>query len=70
MKDIKIICEDKVELSGTLYSPKEPKAAILISPATGIKRHFYNSFAQFLCENKFAVLTFDNRGIGDILKQI
>lgn len=65
MKDIVIECEDKVELRGTLYSPRNPKAAILIAPATGIKRHFYNSFAEYLTDNKYAVLTFDNRGIGD-----
>ena len=51
--------------SGSLYSPENPKAAILIAPATGIKRYFYNSFAQYLYENQYAVLTFDNRGIGD-----
>jgi len=60
MKNIIIKCEDKVELKGTLYANSNPKAAILISPATGIKRHFYKSFAEFLSENDYAVLTFDN----------
>jgi len=36
----------------------------MIAPATGIKRQFYFSFAQFLSENGYAVLTFDNRSIG------
>jgi len=62
--DIKIHCEDKFELSGTFYKPLIVKAAILIAPATGIKKQFYSSFASFLSENGFAVLTFDNRGIG------
>lgn len=62
---IKITCEDNFELSGTLYQPKQVKAAIMIAPATGIKRQFYNSFAQFLLENGFGVITFDNRGIGE-----
>lgn len=37
----------------------------MIAPATGIKRQFYNSFATFLSENGYAVITFDNRGIGE-----
>lgn len=36
-----------------------------MAPATGIKREFYNSFATFLSTHGYAVLTFDNRGIGD-----
>jgi predicted alpha/beta hydrolase len=62
---IKIICEDYFELSGTRYQPQQAKAAIMIAPATGIKRQFYNSFAQFLLENNFGVITFDNRGISE-----
>jgi predicted alpha/beta hydrolase len=64
MKEISITCEDGFELSGSLYKPKVIKAAIMIAPATGIKRHLYNSFATYLSENEFGVLTFDNRGIG------
>lgn len=62
--DIKIACEDGFELAGTIYRPEKVKAAIMLAPATGIKRQFYNSFAQHLAENGYAVLTFDNRGIG------
>jgi len=65
MKDIKIICSDGYELAGTLYDSVNPKAAVLIGPATGIKRRFYHSFSTHLAENAYAVLTFDNRGIGD-----
>ncbi len=39
----------------------------MLAPATGIKRRFYAAFAQFLTEHGYAVLTFDNRGIGDSL---
>lgn len=63
-KEIKIRCEDNFLLSGTLYHPEELKGAVMIAPATGIKKHFYNSFAQYLSENGFGVITFDNRGIG------
>ena len=62
--EIKINCEDGIELSGTIYQPNVIKASIMIAPATGVKRQFYNSFATYLSENGFGVLTFDNRGIG------
>ena len=62
--DVKIICEDGIKLSGTLFKPQEAKSAIMIAPATGIKQQFYQAFAKYLCEHNFAVLTFDNRGIG------
>ncbi len=63
-EEIKITCEDGFELAATVYRPKIAKAAIMIAPATGIKRQFYNSFAQFLSDNGFAVITYDNRAIG------
>ncbi|GAA6172575.1 alpha/beta fold hydrolase [Colwellia sp. KU-HH00111] len=64
----KIICEDHYALAATIYVPsKNIKAAILIGPATGIKRQFYASFASFLADNGYGVITFDNRGIGDSL---
>ena len=36
----------------------------MIAPATGIKKQFYDSFAQYLAENGYGVITYDNRGIG------
>jgi len=63
--DINIKCEDAFELSGTLYNPMIIKAAIMIAPATGIKKQFYDPFAKFLSDNGYGVLTFENRGIGD-----
>ncbi len=67
-EDIQIICADKVSLAATLYTPANKiKAAIMLAPATGIKRRFYNFFAIYLAEKGFAVITFDNRGIGESL---
>lgn len=69
-QEVSIVCEDECTLAGTLYLPEDEnsiKAAIMIAPATGIKRQFYRSFASFLAENGYAVITFDNRGIGDSL---
>jgi predicted alpha/beta hydrolase len=64
-KEITITCADHYPLAATLYLPaKTPKAAVMIAPATGIKRQFYRNFAQYLSENGYGVITFDNRGIG------
>ena len=55
-------------LAATVYRPKDgAKKAVMIAPATGIRRHFYHSFAIYLAESGFGVLTFDNEGIGDSL---
>ena len=67
-KEITIICEDGYKLAGSIFSPSgQIKGAVLIGPATGIKRQFYKPFAEFLAENDFAVLSYDNRGIGGSL---
>ena len=69
-KDIKIHCSDSSILGATLYTPAKPvTGAIMIAPATGIKRKFYSSFASHLSQNGFGVITYDNNGIGDSLKE-
>ncbi len=61
-----IICEDEYRLAATIYSPESHiKGAVLMGPATGIKRQFYVNFASFLAEKGYGVITFDNRGIGE-----
>lgn len=67
-QNIIITCQDNFEIAGTLYQPKAAKAAVMIAPATGIKRHFYDSFATHLSEHGYGVICFDNRGIGDSTK--
>ena len=62
---IKIECEDGFKLSGKLFKPKKISSSVMIAPATGIKKEFYSAFANYLAENGFATLTFDNRGIGE-----
>lgn len=62
---IPIPCEDGFTLNGTLFIPeKTPKAAVMIAPATGIKQGFYKAFANYLSQNGFVAITYDNRGIG------
>lgn len=67
-----ITCTDKVQLAATSYKPEQKpnqrmKGAVLIAPATGIKRQFYANFATYLAQHGYGVLTFDNRGIGGSL---
>lgn len=66
--EIEVQCSDGFTLSGTLFEPAQAKAAVMIAPATGIKRQFYRAFAKHLAENGFTVVTFDNRGIGQSLR--
>ncbi|SET17481.1 alpha/beta hydrolase family protein [Thalassotalea agarivorans] len=66
---IDITCADNTVLAATIFTPAiTPKGAVLIAPATGIKRAFYFAFAEFLAEQGYIALTFDNRGIGDSLE--
>lgn len=66
--DIQIKCADEFEIAGTLYQPANIRGAVMIGPATGIKRRFYNAFATHLAENGYGVISYDNRGIGDSVK--
>lgn len=77
--NITLTCGDNHKLAATLFEPTSQadksenkaenkiKAAVMVAPATGIKRRFYQNFAIFLAQNGFGVITFDNRGIGDSL---
>ncbi|MBQ4810249.1 alpha/beta hydrolase [Pseudoalteromonas luteoviolacea] len=68
-REITIICEDNYPLAATVYqSNNDVKGAVLIGPATGIKRQFYTAFCEFLASHDYGVLSYDNRGIGDSLQ--
>lgn len=63
-----IMTERNQALTATVHRPKASvKKAVMIAPATGIKRQFYHNFAHYLAEHGFGVLTFDNEGIGESL---
>ena len=65
---LSIMTDRDQALAATVYRPKnEMKAAVMIAPATGIKRQFYHNFATYLAASGFGVLTFDNEGIGESL---
>lgn len=70
--ELTIMTERNHPLAATVYSPNnqtttEVKVAVMIAPATGIKRQFYHNFASFLAEQGFGVITFDNEGISESL---
>ena len=68
-ENVAVVCADGYALVGTKYqAERELKGAVLIGPATGIKRQFYSRFAHYLAENGYGVLTYDNRGIGASLQ--
>ncbi len=65
---LSIMTDRNQPLAATVYRPKKTvKKAIMIAPATGIKRQFYHNFATHLASHGFGVLTFDNEGIGESL---
>lgn len=65
-----ISCKDGYQLAAQYYSAplqEDKPYPILICPATGITKTFYNSFAEWLNKQGYAVLSFDFRGIGQSL---
>ena len=65
IREIKIKGPDAYQLGATVFVPTHLKAAILIGSATGIKRRFYHSFADYLANNGYGMITFDYEGIGE-----
>lgn len=65
---VTITCQDGQRLQGH-FMPGDAKDGrqglpVLISPATGVKQHFYLRFARWMAEGGHDVLVFDYRGIG------
>ncbi|MBO3741256.1 alpha/beta hydrolase family protein [Actinoplanes flavus] len=53
------------EITGTWWEPdEEPTAVLVVHPATATPAGFYRAFAEFLVENRIAVVTYDYRGTG------
>ena len=66
MSSIRITAGDGYELAATEYEPNERAiGVVVINAATGVRRRYYDRFAQYLMSNRFAVVTYDYRGIGD-----
>lgn len=67
VREISVPAADGFPLAATLFRPSaatDRGAAVLIAPATGVKRDYYGRFARHLAANGFSVLTIDYRGIG------
>lgn len=63
---IEITCADGVRLHGHFLpaSGGSPGLPVLLSPATGVRQHFYLRFATWLAAQGHDVLVFDYRGVG------
>ncbi len=61
---VSVTCEDGIALSATRHDGGN-RAAVLIAPALGVPRRFYDRYAQFLAGHGCDVLSIDYRGMGD-----
>ncbi|MBV6633513.1 MAG: alpha/beta hydrolase [Alphaproteobacteria bacterium] len=72
-KDLRITAKDGLPLAATLYEPTAatgltaPLCLVIINSEAGVKRSFYEPFAEHLAGRGAAVLTYDYRGIGGSL---
>ncbi|MGE8559570.1 MAG: alpha/beta fold hydrolase [Acinetobacter sp.] len=67
---LEIQCQDGYRLKGGFYPHQTEQVKslpVLICPATGITKQFYNSYAIWLSQQGHDVLVFDFRGIGESL---
>ncbi len=63
--DLEIPAVDGLALSARCFAPAGVvRGAVLINPATGVRKGYYQPFGEFLAERGWQVVTFDNRGIG------
>lgn len=68
MNDVAIQCQDGRVLAASWVRSKghsPATATLVIHSATGVKRRFYQDFAQHLSKHGIDVLLWDARGIGD-----
>ena len=65
---IQIATKHPATLAATVFRPDTIKAAVMIAPATGIKRQFYQNFAQYLMEHGYGVISYDNEDIGESMQ--
>ena len=63
-EDLSITVPDAGTISATYWPAREPRALVLLHPATGVPQGYYQSFARYLTEAGLSVLTYDYRGIG------
>ncbi len=72
-EEIELQCEDGVTLPATVWRASadgKPRHAVVIAPALGVPRKFYNKFAAALAQAGYSVLVFDYRGIDGAGQQV
>ena len=63
--ELRLPAADGFPLAATVVEPAgAPRGAVLLGPATGVKRGYYVPFARFLAESGFAAVAYDYRGVG------
>lgn len=64
--DISIASRGGGTIRGTVRAPSsmDPRALVVIHPATAVPERLYSGFAEYLAEQGFVVLTYDYRGMG------
>ncbi len=61
-----VTTQDGYTIHGSYFSATHNGSkTVLINSAVGVKRRYYDSFANFLANKGFSTVTFDYRGIGD-----
>jgi len=66
MKNLTITTQDATPIAASVFTPTHAiKGGVIINSATGVSRRYYQSFANFLCEQGYMVISYDYRGIGD-----
>lgn len=64
VETVEIGAADGRALAGLLVAPPEPRATLLVSPATGFRKEFYQPFLEAAARQGWAALAFDWRGQG------
>lgn len=67
MEKITITATDGFALSACWMpnEKKDNKSIVVFASATGVRKEFYIKFGQYVCQQGYAVLLFDYRGIGE-----
>lgn len=65
MQEIKLHTSSGSTISATIFKPEvSVQKLLVINSATGVKQQVYFSFAKYLTEHGFRVITYDYSGIG------
>lgn len=62
---VEVACADGRILPATLHGAVNPRALVVIAPALGVPRRFYDKCAAYLAQRGISALTFDFRGVGE-----